>query len=144
LDRRRWSLTPAEAAPAASPEVSNTESVPSLQAVVQTTESSIVTCLPAKLTTDDAELADLLQARDVIAGIVTWYGEERLHSVLGCLRPIRSSSSDPAGLHEQRRRKMADARHWRRARNLRQRQPTLPPHPQEGVANQEPKKSHWG
>ena len=35
---------------------------------------------------DDAELTDLLQAQDAIAGIVKWYNEERLHSALGYLR----------------------------------------------------------
>lgn len=75
---------------------------------------------------DGAELTDLLQARDVIAGIVKWYNEQRLHSALGYLRPIDYYRGDPAALHERRRRKMVEARHRRRETNLKLRQPTLP------------------
>lgn len=93
---------------------------------------------------DGAELTDLLQARDVIAGIVRWYNEDRLHSALGYLRPIDYYRGDPSAMHEQRRRKMADARHRRREKNLKLRQPTLPLQSLEGVANQEPEMSHCG
>jgi transposase InsO family protein len=93
---------------------------------------------------DGAELTDLLQARDVIAGIIEWYNEQRLHSALGYLRPIDYYRGDPAALHEARRRKMAEARHRRREKNLKLRQPTLPLEPLEGVANQEPELSHCG
>lgn len=75
---------------------------------------------------DGEELTNLLQARDVIARIIEWYNKERLHSALGYLRPIDYYRGDPARLHEQRRRKMAEARHRRREKNLRLRQPTLP------------------
>ncbi|MBA3484262.1 MAG: IS3 family transposase [Pirellulales bacterium] len=93
---------------------------------------------------DGAELTDLLQARDVIAGIVKWYNEDRLHSALGYLRPIDYYRGDPVALQEQRRRKMAEARHRRREKNLKLRQPTLPLESLEGVANQEPEMSHCG
>jgi transposase InsO family protein len=93
---------------------------------------------------DGAELTDLLQARDVIAGIVKWYNEDRLHSALGYLRPIDYYRGDPAALHEQRRRKMAEARHRRREKNLKLRQPTLPLESLEGVANRETEMSHCG
>jgi transposase InsO family protein len=93
---------------------------------------------------DGAELTDLLQARDVIAGIVKWYNEDRLHSALGYLRPIDYYRGDPAAMHEQRRRKMAEARHRRREKNLKLRQPTLPLESLEGVANQEIEMSHCG
>jgi transposase InsO family protein len=93
---------------------------------------------------DGAELTDLLQARDVIAGIVRWYNEERLHSALGYLRPIDYYRGNPVALHEQRRRKMAEARHRRREKNLKLRQPTLPLESLEGVANQETGMSHCG
>jgi transposase InsO family protein len=93
---------------------------------------------------DGAELTDLLQARDVIAGIVKWYNNERLHSALGYLRPIDYYRGDPAALHEARRRKMAQARHQRREKNLKLRQPTLPLEPLEGVANQKAEMSHCG
>ena len=93
---------------------------------------------------DGQELTDLLQARDVIAGIVRWYNEQRLHSALGYLRPIDYYRGDPTALHDQRRRKMAEARHRRREKNLKLRQPTLPLESLEGVVNQEAKMSHCG
>lgn len=93
---------------------------------------------------DGQELTGLLPARDVIAGIVKWYNEERLHSAIGYLRPIDYYRGDPARLHEERRRKMAEARHLRREKNLKLRQPTLPLEPEEGVANQQPELSHCG
>jgi transposase InsO family protein len=93
---------------------------------------------------DGAELTDLLQARDVIAGIVKWYNEDRLHSALGYLRPIDYYRGDPAALHEARRRKMAEARHRRREKNLKLRQPTLPLESQESVANLRAEMSHCG
>ena len=93
---------------------------------------------------DGAELTDLLQARDVIAGIVRWYNEDRLHSALGYLRPIDYYRGDQARLHEARRRKMAEARHRRREKNLTLRQPTLPLESLEGVANPDAEMSHCG
>lgn len=93
---------------------------------------------------DGAELTNLWQARDVIAGIIQWYNTERLHSALGYLRPIDYYRGDPATMHEQRRRKMAEARHRRREKNLKLRQPTLPLESLEGVANHEAEMSHCG
>jgi len=90
------------------------------------------------------ELTDLLQARDVIARIVKWYNSERLHSALGYLRPIDYYRGDPSKLYEVRRRKMAEARHRRRDKNLKLRQPTLPLESTEGVANNQPELSHCG
>lgn len=90
------------------------------------------------------QLTDLLQARDVIARIIRWYNCERLHSALGYLRPIDYYRGEPVRLHELRRRKMAEARHRRREKNLKLRQPTLPLESLEGVANQEAQMSHCG
>ena len=74
---------------------------------------------------DDHELRSLEQARDVIAGLVRWYNEERLHSALHYLRPIDYYRGEPDRLLEERRRKLAVARHHRRERNLGLRQSTF-------------------
>jgi putative transposase len=93
---------------------------------------------------EGAELTDLLQARSVIARIIEWYNTERLHSALGYLRPMDYYRGDPAALHEARRRKMAEARHRRREKNLKLRQPTLPLESTESIANKSPEMSHCG
>lgn len=72
------------------------------------------------------ELTDLYQARDVLARMINWYNGERLHRALGYLRPIDYYRGNPAQLHEERRRKLAEARHARREKNLELRQRTLP------------------
>jgi transposase InsO family protein len=91
---------------------------------------------------EGAELTDLLQARRVLARIIEWYNSERLHSALGYLRPMDYYRGDPATLHEARRRKLSEARHRRREKNLKLRQPTLPLESQESIANQETEMSH--
>jgi len=75
---------------------------------------------------DGEELTDFLQAEKVIAKMIRWYNEERLHSALGFLRPVDHYRGDPEALREQRRRKLAQARHRRREMNLGIRQQTLP------------------
>ena len=90
------------------------------------------------------ELTDLLQARGVIARIIEWYNTERLHSALGYLRPMDYYRGDPSALHEARRRKMAEARHRRREKNLKLRQPTLPLESTESIANERLEMSHCG
>ena len=72
------------------------------------------------------ELTDLLQARDVLAKIVHWYNEERLHSALGFLRPADYYRGDPAARYGERRQKLTEARHRRRERNLELQQRTFP------------------
>jgi len=62
----------------------------------------------------------------VIDRVIRWYNHQRLHSALGFLRPVDYYRSDPAVLHEQRRRKLAQARHRRKEKNLGLRQRTLP------------------
>jgi putative transposase len=90
------------------------------------------------------ELTDMLQARDVIGRVINWYNRERLHSALGYLRPMDYYRGNPAAIHEARRRKMAEARHRRREKNLQLRQPTLPLQGAEGVTNDPAGMSHCG
>src|SRR5574340_1139557 len=80
------------------------------------------------------ELVDYLQAVKVIARLIRWYNEERLHSALGFLRPVDYYRGKPAELYAVRRQKLAEARHRRRERNLQLRQPTLPFPSEETVA----------
>lgn len=72
------------------------------------------------------ELTNLLQARDVLAKVVQWYNEERLQSALGYLPPKVYHQCNPRERHEERRRRMAEARQRRKERNLELRQPTIP------------------
>ena len=75
---------------------------------------------------DAAEPGDLTAGRALFQGIIRWYNEERLHSALHFLRPADYYRGEPEQLLEARRRKMAEARHRRRERNLEVTQPTLP------------------
>jgi transposase InsO family protein len=72
------------------------------------------------------ELTDLLTAERVIARVVHHYGHERLHSALGYLPPWEFYRGDPSRRFEERRRKLFQARHRRRERNLQPRQGTRP------------------
>lgn len=80
------------------------------------------------------ELTDYLQARKVIARVIGWYNEERLHSALGFLRPVDYYRGKPEEFYAVRWRKLASARHRRREKNLQLRQPTLPLTSEEPVA----------
>jgi transposase InsO family protein len=75
---------------------------------------------------EDEELGDYFAAAATIDRIIRWYNEVRLHSALGFLRPVDYYRGNPSERHEARRRKLAAARHRRREKNLRLRQPTLP------------------
>ena len=68
----------------------------------------------------------MVQAQKVFARIVRRYNEERLHSALGFLRPADYYRGDPSAKYEERRLKLAQARHRRRERNLQLQQGTLP------------------
>jgi len=72
------------------------------------------------------ELTDYLQAVKVIARLIRWYNEQRLHSALGFLRPADYYRGKPEELYAERRQKLIVARHRRREKNLQLRQPTLP------------------
>jgi putative transposase len=75
---------------------------------------------------EETEFADRQQAEEALEKIIRWYNHERLHRALGYLRPIDYYRGQPHELHEARRRKLAQARHRRRERNLTLKQPTLP------------------
>ena len=83
---------------------------------------------------EEEELTDYLQAVKVIGRLIRWYNEERLHSALGFLRPVDYYRGDPDELYAERRRKLSDARHRRKEKNLRLRQPTLSLTNEESVA----------
>jgi transposase InsO family protein len=84
---------------------------------------------------DGEELTNLLEAEKVFARVVKRYNEERLHSALGYLTPKDYYRGNPQERFEERRRKLAEARHKRRERNLGLRQPTLPYQAEETVPN---------
>ena len=84
---------------------------------------------------DGEELTNLLEAKKVFERVVRRYNEERLHSALGYLTPWDFYRGNPAARFAERRRKLAEARHQRRERNLGLRQPTLPYQAGETVAN---------
>jgi transposase InsO family protein len=75
---------------------------------------------------EEEDLTDYVQAMKVIDRLIRWYNDERLHSALGFLRPLDYYRGDPESLYVERRQKLAEARHRRKERNLRLRQPTLP------------------
>jgi transposase InsO family protein len=75
---------------------------------------------------EEEELENYEQAVAVIDKVIAWYNERRLHSALGFLRPVDYYGGDPAALHEARRRKLAQARHHRKEKNLQLQQLTLP------------------
>jgi transposase InsO family protein len=75
---------------------------------------------------EEEELTDLLQAKEVLAKVVKWYNDERLHSALGYLPPRTYYRGNPKTRHEERRRKMAEARHRRKEKNLELNQRTIP------------------
>ena len=62
----------------------------------------------------------------MLSGVIGHYNQVRLHGALGYLRPADYYRGDPEELKEQRRRKLAKARHLRRRANLKLRQGTLP------------------
>ena len=67
-----------------------------------------------------------MQAQKVFARIIRRYNEERLHSALGYLPPVEFYRGHPAAKYDERRQKLAQARHRRRERNLQLPQGTLP------------------
>ena len=92
----------------------------------------------ANRTIDEAlegeDMENYLDGVKVLAKIIRWYNENRLHSALGFLRPVDYYRGDPEAMYAIRRHKLAQARHRRREKNLQLRQPTLPFTSEETVA----------
>ena len=74
---------------------------------------------------EEVDLSDIIEAERIVARIIRWYNEERLHSALGYLRPVDYYRGTPMALHEARRMKLRQARHRRKQANLRLEQRTL-------------------
>ena len=75
---------------------------------------------------DEHELEDCVQAKAVIAAIITHYNHHRLHSSLNFLRPADYYRGNPEALLAERRGKLASARELRKQENLKLRQRRLP------------------
>ena len=75
---------------------------------------------------DEHELEDSVQAKAVIAAIITHYNHHRLHSSLNFLRPADYYRGNPDALLAERRGKLASARELRKQENLKLRQRRLP------------------
>jgi transposase InsO family protein len=84
---------------------------------------------------DGEALTNLLEAEKVFGRVVRRYHEARLHSALGYLTPADYYRGNPQERYAERRRKLAEARHQRREKNLELRQRTLPYQAEETVAN---------
>jgi putative transposase len=82
------------------------------------------------------ELNNLLDAERLLARLVKWYNEKRLHSALGYLPPVTYYRGAPAARYAERRQKLVKARHRRRERNLGLEQETLPLEEEEKVASE--------
>jgi transposase InsO family protein len=90
------------------------------------------------------EMTNYVQAQEVLARIIRWYNEERLHSALGYLRPVDYYQGDPKQLAEARRQKLRAARHRRKEMNLQLRQRTLGLQTGEVVAKESTDLCHRG
>jgi transposase InsO family protein len=75
---------------------------------------------------EEEELLDPVQAKHTLEKVIKWYNERRLHSALGYLPPAEYYRGTPKIRHEERRKKMAEARHRRKEKNLELRQRTIP------------------
>jgi putative transposase len=84
---------------------------------------------------EEVEPSSRFEAEDALGRIITHYNEERLHSSLGYLRPVDYYRGAPQVLHEDRRRKLSQARHRRKQINLGIRQRTLPYEDRETVCS---------
>ena len=84
---------------------------------------------------DQHEFEDFDKAREVIAGILDHYNNERLHSSLQFLRPVDYYRGNPEALLAERRRKRSSARELRKQKNIKLRQRLIPFRREETVTN---------
>lgn len=75
---------------------------------------------------EERDVKNRFEAEDALTQIITWYNTRRLHSSLGYVTPSDAYRGDPKAIHETRRRKLTQARHRRREKNLEIKQTTLP------------------
>lgn len=68
----------------------------------------------------DAELGNMVKAREVIAEWVEYYNGKRLHAALNYLRPVDYYKGNPGVLLAERKRKLAEAAKRRRERQTNQ------------------------
>lgn len=71
------------------------------------------------------ELASFHQAEGATGEIVEWYNHRRLHSSIGYVTPAAMHFGDADRIHQERRTKLAAARHRRKEEHLKLRQRTL-------------------
>jgi len=84
---------------------------------------------------NEYEPESLDQVKEIIDKIIHYYNNERLHSSLNYLRPVDYYRGDPEKLLEERRVKLAIARHIRREKNLQLKQKSIPLIKKEFVQN---------
>ncbi|RKY83252.1 IS3 family transposase [candidate division KSB1 bacterium] len=75
---------------------------------------------------NEYEPESLDQVKEIINKIIHYYNNERLHSSINFLRPVDYYRGDPEKLLEERRVKLAIARHKRRKKNLKIKQKSIP------------------
>jgi hypothetical protein len=73
----------------------------------------------------EEEFASFQQAEGAMAEIVEWYNHHRLHSGIGYVTPAAMHFGEAERIHEERRAKLAQARHRRKEENLKLRQRSL-------------------
>lgn len=80
------------------------------------------------------DLTEFIQAKTVVAPVVDWYNNSRLHSALGYLTPIDYYRGDPQALQEKRRGKIRLAKQKRKQENMQTRNDYLTNQQDEGMA----------